>query len=291
MWKFAGTRSFYSGQGDRMDRILWSKERYVVQPGNALTVRAWWNLETGWDYLYAVLSTDGGRSFVTLDDDSTFTTMTDPNGRNADNGISGTSGGTFKALSFSLASWVGQSVLLGFRVNTDEGTFMEGVYLDDISLVQTFGVSTTLSSTVPTTSYSLSGKANGTYYYAVRGRDAEANMGYVSANLPVTVDLATSVIASIPGARFDLAPGRPTPFGDRTEIRFQLPVAEAHSLRVYDVSGRHVRTLSEGTLAAGGHSAIWDGRDQRGHSMPAGVYFIELRAVQGELRQRTVLLR
>lgn len=181
--------------------------------------------------------------------------------------------------------------MLGIRNNTDEGTFFEGVYIDDIALVQTWASSTVLSSNVPTTMYSVSGKANGTYYYAVRGQDAEADWGYPSANLPVTVDLATSAFVSVPAARFEMAPGRPTPFGDRTEIHFQLPVAETHSLRVYDVSGRRIRTLSEGTLPAGGHAVVWNGRDDSGHAVPAGVYFFELRAAQGELRQRTVLLR
>lgn len=290
--KFAGARSFFSAGADRLDRTLWAKEPYVVQPGDAVTFRAWWDLETAYDYFYVVLSTDGGRSFVTLDDDSTYTTMLDPNGRNADNGITGESGGVaFRALSFSLTSWVGQSVLLGFRNNTDEGTADEGVYLDEIRPVQTFATSTTLSSSVAATSYSISGKVNGTYYYAVRGQDAEADWGYWSAHLPVTVDLATSALASVSRSRFELAPGRPTPFGDRTEIRFQLPTADTHTLRVYDVSGRRVRTLSEGMLPAGSHAAVWDGRDERGRAVPAGVYFFELRAPQGELRQRTVLLR
>lgn len=289
--KFAGARSFYSGQADRMDRILWAKEPYVVQAADSVTFRAWWNLEADFDFFYVVLSTDGGRSFVTLP--GTNTTMLDPTGRNADNGITGTNGlgNAFKAMSFSLAPWVGQSVRLGFRVNTDEGSANEGVYVDEIRPVQTFATSTTLSSSVPTTSYSLSGKANGTYYYAVRGQDSEADWGYGSAYLPVTVDLSTAALATLSGARFDLAPGRPTPFGDRTEIRFQLPTADTHSLRVYDVSGRRVRTLSEGTLPAGSHVAVWDGRDERGLVLPAGVYFFELRAPQGELRQRTVLLR
>ncbi|MFN8176669.1 MAG: M14 family zinc carboxypeptidase [bacterium] len=288
--KFAGSFSLYSGRGDGLDRILWAKEPYVVQAGDSLSARVWWNLESGWDYLYAVLSTDGGRSFVTLP--GTSTSNTDPStGQNCGNGITGSSGGVFSLQKFSLASWVGQSVLLGFRMNTDANTNNEGVYVDDVSPVQTFATTTSLSAAVPVRSYSISGKGNGTYYYAVRGKDAEGYWGYWSKNLPVTVNLATTVIAGGAPAAFQLSAGRPTPFGTRTEISFQLPVPESHTLDVYDVSGRRVRSLSSGTLSAGAHTTVWDGRDDAGHRVPAGVYFYELRTAQGSLRSRTVLLR
>jgi hypothetical protein len=287
--KFAGAFSVYSGQGDNLDRFCVAREPHFVQAGDALTFRAWWIIEDGWDYAYAILSTDGGRSFVPLA--GTSTTMTDPNGRNADNGITGTSGGSWIAMTFSLAAYEGQNVWLGLRYNTDEFTFGEGFYVDDIHPVQTFASKTTLSSAIGATTFPVTGRANGTYYYSVRGRDAESAWGYDSANLPVTVDLATaaSVVATVP--KMSLSGGAPNPFDARTEIRFDVPSSGSHSLIVYDVAGRHVRTLSQGHGVAGPQRVEWDGRDDRGRRVPAGVYFYALRSREGELRQRVVAVR
>jgi hypothetical protein len=287
--EYAGAFSLHSGTGNRLDRLCWAKEPYVVEPGDAFTFRAWWDIEDDWDYAYAILSTDGGRSFVPLPGNNT--TLSDPNGRNADHGITGSSANQWLSMTFDLSAWIGQPVWLGFRYNTDESVSNPGLYVDNIHPVQTFAAQSTLSSAIAGTSHAVAGRTDGTYWYAVRGVDAEADWGYWSANSPVTVELSTSVDAAGPARAFDLSRARPTPFGERTEIRFRLPSASVHSLVVYDVSGRRVRTLSRGVLPAGPHTATWDGRDEQGRTVPAGVYFYALRAPEGELRERTLRLR
>ncbi len=286
--KYAGSFSLFSGGGNAVDRICWSKEAYTVQPGDSFTFRAWWDLESGWDYAYVVLSTDGGRSFVPLP--GSFTTMSDPNSRNADNGITGTSSGVFQPMSFSLAAWEGQSVRLGFRFNADEAVGSAGIYIDEVAPVRAFTTTTTLSSAVAGTSFPVASRPDGVYHYAVRGRDAEGDWGYWSDDVPVTVELSTGVEIAGPAHAFRLAAAAPTPFADRTELRFSLPVRGDHSLTVYDVGGRRVRRLSSGPAEAGAHAVVWDGRDDEGRVVPAGVYFYTLRTDRGELRQRTVRL-
>lgn len=70
----------------------------------------------------------------------------------------------------------------------------------------------------------------------------------------------------------------PNPFGLRTSIRFDLPRRDRVSLRVYDVTGRVVRTLSNGVIEAGSHQATWDGRNDAGTLLEAGLYFCRLDA-------------
>jgi hypothetical protein len=48
---------------------------------------------------------------------------------------------------------------------------------------------------------------------------------------------------------------------------------------LYDVSGRLVRDVARGQYRAGYQSVIWDGRDDRGRRVAAGMYF--LRATTG----------
>jgi flagellar hook assembly protein FlgD len=62
-------------------------------------------------------------------------------------------------------------------------------------------------------------------------------------------------------------------------------------LLIYDVAGRHVATLIDGTLPAGRHAHAWDGRDTAGRPQPAGVYSCRLRSAEQDLFRRLILLR
>ncbi|MBK9304444.1 MAG: T9SS type A sorting domain-containing protein [bacterium] len=73
----------------------------------------------------------------------------------------------------------------------------------------------------------------------------------------------------------------PNPFNPTTTIRFALPAAGSARLAVYDVTGRLVRTLIDGNLAAGAHEASWDGRDAAGRSAASGVYLARLSTASG----------
>lgn len=99
-------------------------------------------------------------------------------------------------------------------------------------------------------------------------------------------------LVSVPGGGaapgLALAPARPTPFSDHTDVGWTLPRAGAAAVRVYDVSGRRVRTLAEGTHAAGAHTVRWDGRDALGMRVAAGAYLIVLES-GGTRRARRVV--
>jgi flagellar hook assembly protein FlgD len=47
---------------------------------------------------------------------------------------------------------------------------------------------------------------------------------------------------------------------------------------IYDLLGRVVRVLVDGTLSPGRHLAVWDGRDAHGHAMDSGTYLCRLTA-------------
>ena len=77
-------------------------------------------------------------------------------------------------------------------------------------------------------------------------------------------------------------------------IKGQAAVAQSGigSVRVYDVKGRLVRTiLADEALHPGEHVLGWDGTDEAGMKVAAGVYYCRLQIGERSLTRRVVLLR
>jgi flagellar hook assembly protein FlgD len=62
-------------------------------------------------------------------------------------------------------------------------------------------------------------------------------------------------------------------------------------LRVYDVRGRHVKTLLDDAVDGGLRNVVWDGTDNRNHRVGSGVYFYQLRVANTVLTRTMVLLK
>ena len=102
------------------------------------------------------------------------------------------------------------------------------------------------------------------------------------------------VVQAAPQGAGDVSPNRPAvqalavpnPFQTVTRVAFDMPTAGAVDLRIHDVAGRLVRTLSTGRhFEAGPVSLAWNGLTDDGTEAPAGVYFARLVAPE----VRTVL--
>ena len=77
-----------------------------------------------------------------------------------------------------------------------------------------------------------------------------------------------------------------------TTIPFDLARRDRVSLRVYDVTGRLIRTLaSRPSVEAGGHDAAWDQRDDAGSAQRSGLYFYRLEAGPVRETRRIVFVR
>lgn len=83
-----------------------------------------------------------------------------------------------------------------------------------------------------------------------------------------------------------LSQNYPNPFNPTTSISFGLPVESAVTLKVFDVQGRLVETLVNGSLTAGHHRVHFDGA-----KLGSGVYFYRLEANNKQLIGKMMLLR
>ena len=94
--------------------------------------------------------------------------------------------------------------------------------------------------------------------------------------------------SSVPRA-LRLAPGRPTPFATSTAIAYELYAAARVRLVVFDAQGRSIRRLVDGVLQAPGpYTVTWDGRDDGGRRVAAGVFFYRLESDGASQVMRTV---
>jgi VWFA-related protein len=67
------------------------------------------------------------------------------------------------------------------------------------------------------------------------------------------------------------------------QLNFKLSSNRHASLRIYDLSGHHVRELANGSFLAGWNHLQWNGQDDYGHSVGSGVYLAVLDS--GEYRK------
>ncbi|MCK4571522.1 T9SS type A sorting domain-containing protein [candidate division WOR-3 bacterium] len=65
----------------------------------------------------------------------------------------------------------------------------------------------------------------------------------------------------------------PNPFNQNTTIRYLLANTEKVSLKIYDISGKLIKTLVEDYRGPGEHSITWYGRNNNGNQVPSGIYF------------------
>jgi hypothetical protein len=91
---------------------------------------------------------------------------------------------------------------------------------------------------------------------------------------------------------FELSQNYPNPFNPSTTIQYSLAASDHVEIRVLDVLGRTIRTLVNRIEQPGAHAVVWNGRNNEGLPVAAGVYFYQL-IVAGEASQtrKLVLLR
>lgn len=111
------------------------------------------------------------------------------------------------------------------------------------------------------------------YVYAVWTDRRSGTEIYFTTNNPAS--LATDPEASLP-VQFRLHQNTPNPFNPATTIRYDLPQDGYVNLAIYDILGKKVRTLVSQKVPTGFHQVEWDGSDDLGSKVSAGVYLYHL---------------
>ena len=165
----SGSSSFKSRHSDADVSSMTSVYPIPVTTGMKLSFWCWYATEDNYDDAFVEVSKDG-RSYDILD---IFT---------------GSSGGWIYK-DYDLSNYSNESLFIRFRSTTDQGTLLEGFYVDDITPVTDVQTVTTLSSSITNHFYDITGKSNGTYYYRVKGHNSVREWGDFSTLERVIVSL------------------------------------------------------------------------------------------------------
>lgn len=98
-------------------------------------------------------------------------------------------------------------------------------------------------------------------------------------------------VDTVPGLTRATLAALPNPFNPRTSVVFALPQAGFVVVAAHDLAGTLVRNLYRGDAAAGRNTLTWDGRDDAGRAVAAGVYVLRMTTADGVVCAKAALVK
>ena len=126
-----------------------------------------------------------------------------------------------------------------------------------------------------------------TYYYRLTAFDHHGNESGYSEQTEMFLSVEEEVLP----IEFALHQNYPNPFNPVTTLRYDLPEQANVNIIIYDMLGRHVRTLVNTTQDAGFKSVLWNATNDYGKPVSAGVYLYQIQAGDFVQTRKMVLLK
>jgi hypothetical protein len=246
-----GRYSFFSGRGANLDNRLSLRMPITLAEGGLLSFWCRYQTEENYDWGSGQLKRD--ILYLELSDDNRTWWAIDS--------LYGESDG-FKEFRYFLSQ--ASSLYLRFRYKTDGTDDLAGAYIDDLTIQGFEGLRLVVEDHLDTSFYFYE-KPHGQYRYGVVAKDEFGNQSPVSELFSVVVR--------------DYAPpySIPSPFLGKCQIYCDHPDELEPGVRIYTLSGELVCEFPEGTVK--NHRLDWDGKNQAGKEVAAGIYLVE---VEGE---------
>jgi len=83
----------------------------------------------------------------------------------------------------------------------------------------------------------------------------------------------------------------PNPFAKQTRVDYAIPEPTSVEVKIYDVTGKLIKTLMNKKLEPSYYQIDWHGKDNIGRKVAAGVYFIRMNARGFESQQKVIFVR
>tara|TARA_B100000902_G_C27287579_1_gene905294 strand:+ start:219 stop:1403 length:1185 start_codon:yes stop_codon:yes gene_type:complete len=197
-----------------------------------------------------------------------------------------------------LDEYSGQIIELGFHSN-DNGQWASGVALDNLSIGVTpswissnsMGYAEYLESETIDFTIDTDGMDLGIYHRSIVVENVQT-LEKDTVDLHLTLGESTVMVdESILPNDFYLFQNHPNPFNPKTNIGFTLPSDQDVTLIIYDMIGRVVLELGYEGLRRGHHQFKWDGKNQHGNSVSAGIYLYNLSTPTFTMTRKMILLK
>ena len=104
-------------------------------------------------------------------------------------------------------------------------------------------------------------------------------------------DALSNDIDEIIPSVFALHQNYPNPFNPTTSIEYDLPNDSYTVVTVFDVMGKHVKTLVEKNQSAGFKTIRWDAKNDEGEGVAAGMYIYQIKSGVNIASKKMILLR
>lgn len=153
------------------------------------------------------------------------------------------------------------------------------------------GMNVANTTTLEVTDY----KESGVYIrFIVETNDSEVSSGWFVDDIFILadtlIDLSIDELSQLP-MEYNLYQNYPNPFNPVTTIYYDLPSQSKINIEIFDLLGRNVRTLVNGTKPSGKYSIIWNGKDKYDKPVSAGVYFYQLQTENYVQTRKMLLLK
>ncbi|MBN2789188.1 MAG: Ig-like domain-containing protein [Candidatus Delongbacteria bacterium] len=149
----------------------------------------------------------------------------------------------------------------GYNITIDDAATFDSPLIDE-----------PVSANNYTTVISLS---DGTYYWKVRAKN-EVGYGSFSSIWSFIIDTSSIDELNLPLST-QLYQNYPNPFNPETTVSFDLADQSKVNISIFSYSGELVRTLVNDTRDAGNYTVTWNGKNNKGSLVAAGMYFVVMK--------------
>ena len=128
---------------------------------------------------------------------------------------------------------------------------------------------------------------NTTYEYRLADVDYDSFVTYHSVR---TVTVEKTPLSSIL-EEFTVLPAYPNPFNPSTTITYGINEDSNVNILIYDITGQLITTLLNTEQLQGWHSMLWNGTNQQGEQVPAGIYLSKITSGSDVKTTKLMLLK
>jgi hypothetical protein len=118
-----------------------------------------------------------------------------------------------------------------------------------------------------------------------------SNLDYLTIKYNTATGVAGKPDMPITNGKIRLEQNSPNPLKQHTKISYQLLTAGHTSLVVYNIAGQKIKTLVNEAQNIGTHNVTWNGQDESGKPVSAGIYFYRLQTGNSGIARKMIVVR